>query len=165
MNSGLSIVLRPVTEDDLPVLRHIYASTRAEELAAVPWSAEQKEAFLTMQFQAQRADYQSNYPDATFDIVECEGQIAGRLYVHRRPAEIRIIDIALLPKHRGNGIGTHLLSELIAESEASEKPLSIHVEKQNPALRLYQRLGFTPTDESAVYLLMHRPRNTTAPCH
>ena len=82
------------------------------------------------------------------------GLAAGRLYVARWPAEIRIMDIALLPAHRGRGAGTALLRDLMAEAEAAEKPLTIHVERFNPALRLYLRLGFTPIEDKGVYLLL-----------
>jgi ribosomal protein S18 acetylase RimI-like enzyme len=82
---------------------------------------------------------------------------AGRLYVARWREEIRIVDIALLSEHRGMGIGTQLLRDLISESEDSGKPLSIHVERFNPALRLYERLGFRAVADKGVYLLMERP--------
>ncbi len=70
------------------------------------------------------------------------------------------MDIALLPERRNEGIGTHLLKSLIHESEASGKILSIHVERFNPALRLYERLGFRQKADKGVYLLMIRPPGT-----
>jgi ribosomal protein S18 acetylase RimI-like enzyme len=76
--------------------------------------------------------------------------------VARWPEEIRIVDIALLPEYRGMRIGTRLLRALISESEESGKPLSIHVERFNPALRLYERLGFRQKADKDVYLLMER---------
>lgn len=161
MTASPSIALRPITADDTELLYRIYAGTRTEELAPVPWTQEQKDAFLEMQFRAQHADYQRNYPDAAYDVIECDGVAAGRLYVHRLPAEIRVIDIAMLPDFRGNGIGTQLLSELIREAGSAGKPLSIHVEKQNPAMRLYQRLGFVPIGDTGVYLLMERSPHAT----
>ena len=85
-----------------------------------------------------------------------DGEPAGRLYVHRGPSEIRIVDIALLPEHRGGGIGTSLLEELSAEADAAGKSLTIHVERMNPALRLYDRLGFSVAEDKGVYLLLER---------
>ncbi len=84
------------------------------------------------------------------------GRPAGRLYVARWEDEIRIVDIALLPEHRGNGLGTALLRELIEEADAAGKPLSIHVEQNNPARPLYDRLGFEEAGEFGVYVLMRR---------
>lgn len=157
MTAAPAITLRPATEEDRPLLRRIYDSTRETELAMVPWTPEQKEAFLAMQFRAQDMDYHGNYPDASYDVVECDGKPAGRLYVHRRPAAVHILDIALLPESRGAGIGTFLLERLFDEAGKAGKPVSIHVEKQNPAMSLYRRLGFVETEDIGLYLLMQRP--------
>ncbi len=151
-DAGLS--RRPVCEDDRELLYRIYASTREEELAATDWSAEQREAFLRQQFAAQDAYYRENYPGAEWSVVLRRGEPAGRLYVHRRPAEVRLMEIALLPEHRGAGLGTALLEELMGEARAAGKPLTIHVEVYNPAMRLYRRLGFRPAEDRGVYLLM-----------
>ena len=143
---------------DREFLCRLYASTRQEELAPVPWSEPEKEAFLRLQFEAQDRHYQEHFPAAAFQIIELDARPIGRLYVDRRADEIRLIDIALLPEFRGAGIGTALLMELIDEAAAASKPLRIHVERFNPALRLYQRLGFRPLEEHGVYLLMeYRP--------
>lgn len=138
-------------------LLRLYATTRAEEMAMVTdWSDEQKDAFVRMQFQAQHAWYQEHYGDAQFDLVLVGGIPAGRLYVHRRATEIRLVDISLLPEYRNGGIGTTLLRELFDESAESGKPVTIHVEKYNPAMRLYERLGFIPIADRGVYLLLQR---------
>ena len=135
----------------------MYASTRAEELAVVPWDDAQKDAFLRMQFDAQDAWWRENYAEASFDVILADGEPAGRLYVHRGPSEIRIVDIALLPEHRGGGIGTSLLRELFTEADESGKSVTIHVERMNPALRLYERLGFAVAEDKGVYLFLERP--------
>ena len=139
---------------DQELLFRIYASTRAEELAPVPWTEAQKEAFLRMQFRAQSLDYAANYPDAEFLIILRDGVPAGRLYLDRRADELRIVDIALLPEHRGAGLGGAILRDLLAEAAAAGKPVRIHVERFNPALRLYERLGFRRTADLGVYYLM-----------
>jgi len=149
-----SLSLRPITPADVPFLAGVYASTRWEELAPTGWSEQQKALFCRMQFDAQAADYGKNYPDASFQIIECEGRPIGRLYVAREGKEIRIVDISLLPKFRGSGIGTKLLRDLQAEARAAGESLTIHVERFNPALQLYQRLGFEQIEDKGVYLLM-----------
>jgi ribosomal protein S18 acetylase RimI-like enzyme len=149
--------LRPVEDADRAFLVELYASTREEELAQVEWGPGAREAFVEQQFTAQDAHYRANYPGATLDVIEVEGEPAGRLYVHRGPADIRIMDIALAPPFRGRGIGTSLLRELMAEADASGRKLSIHVETNNPARSLYDRLGFRPAGEHGVYVLMERP--------
>jgi ribosomal protein S18 acetylase RimI-like enzyme len=155
--------LRPVTSEDGPFLYRLYASTRAEELAVVPWDEAQKEAFLRMQFHAQTKFYAESFPGAAFLMVLREGEPAGRLYVDRRGDEIRLLDIALLPEHRGAGLGTALLRDLTTEAAAAGKPLRIHVERFNPALRLYERLGFKLLQDEGVYYLMEwRPDDPAA---
>jgi ribosomal protein S18 acetylase RimI-like enzyme len=149
-----AITLHAVTDADTDFLRRVYASTRVAELAMTPWSDEQKEAFCRMQFDAQRSHYEKHYPAASHDIIQRGSVAAGRLYVDRGESEILIVDIALLPEHRGAGIGTKLLRELQEEARAAGKTLSIHVEKFNPALRLYERLGFLVKEDTGVYLLM-----------
>jgi ribosomal protein S18 acetylase RimI-like enzyme len=144
--------LRPVREGDAPFLFRVYASTRREELAQVDWSEAQKDAFLRMQFAAQTQHYREHYAEADFDVVECDGEPAGRLTVLRAPGEIRVVDLALLPPWRGRGIGGRLLRELLAEAAAAGLPVRVHVERTNPALRLYARLGFAPAAELGPYL-------------
>jgi len=150
------VTLRPIRDDDRELLCRVYTSTRWEELAPVPWTDEQKLAFCRSQFEAQHAYYQANYKGAAWLVIEHEGVPAGRLYVHRLEKEIRLVDITLLPEHRNAGIGSGLLRELITESTAAGKPLRIHVEKNNPALRLYERLVFVPIVDKGVYHLMER---------
>jgi ribosomal protein S18 acetylase RimI-like enzyme len=149
--------LRPAVDADREFLTVLYASTRAEELELVDWDEEARRAFIEHQFRAQDEHYRSNYPGATLDVIEVDGEPAGRLYVHRGPSDIRIMDIALAPGFRGRGIGTKLLRSLIHEAEGSARKLSIHVEMNNPARSLYDRLGFRPAGEHGIYVLMERP--------
>lgn len=148
------VTLRAAEPADEPLLCAVYASARAEELALTDWSLEQKAAFCGQQFTAQDAHYRQHYPTAQYSIIERDGVAIGRLYVDRWTQEIRIMDITLLPDHRGAGIGTGLLRELMDEAAGAGKALSIHVEKFNPALRLYERLGFCAKEDKDVYLLM-----------
>ena len=148
------LTLRPITPADHPFLWQVYASTRTAELAQVGWSSEQRQAFLDQQFNAQHTYYLDHYPTARFQIIERAGVPIGRLYVDEWPTEIRIMDIALLPQYRGQGIGTILLIEILARGAQLNLPVTIHVEMFNPALRLYERLGFRPIDEHGVYHLL-----------
>lgn len=148
------VALRPVEPCDDEFLYRVYAGTRTEELAIVPWDDAQKDAFLRAQFDAQSRWYRENYPRATNEMVVVDGEPAGRLYLHRGPTEIRIVDIALLPEYRGNGVGTSLLRDLLAEADAAGKRVTIHVERLNPALRLYERLGFSVVEDKGVYLFL-----------
>jgi ribosomal protein S18 acetylase RimI-like enzyme len=150
----IGLTFRRVTDADLPVLGRIYASTRAEELAPVPWSDADKAAFLDMQFRAQHAHYQQHYPEADWLMTMRGEENIGRLYLDRLPSQHRIIDIAFLPEYRGRGLGEALLRDLLDEAAAAGKPVSIHVEKLNPAMRLYRRLGFVTEEDKGIYDLM-----------
>jgi GNAT superfamily N-acetyltransferase len=148
------IALRPIAPEDDSFLAGVYASTRTEELAVTGWSDEEKAVFCRRQFDAQSAHYRENYPGASLQIIERDEIPIGRLYVAHWEREIRIMDIALLPEHRGAGLGTKLLRDLQQEARSTGKSLTIHVERFNPALRLYQRLGFQQIEDKGVYLLM-----------
>src|SRR5215471_9202075 len=63
------VTLRPVTAADDDFIFNCYASTRAQELAQVPWSPEQKEAFVRMQYRAQKQHYAAEAPQANHDII------------------------------------------------------------------------------------------------
>jgi ribosomal protein S18 acetylase RimI-like enzyme len=149
-----AIELRPIVPGDLEFLHKVYAGTRAEELAATGWDDVQKETFLRMQFDLQHRYYQETFPTASYAIILWHGQPAGRLYVDRRPGEIALIDIALLPELRGHGIGSHLMQSVLNEAKSAGKPVRIHVEKFNRALELYKRLGFQTIGDIGVYYHM-----------
>ena len=157
------IAFRKATDPDRPFLFRVYASSREEELARVLWSPEEKRAFLEQQFHAQDHEYKLHYRDADFLIVLVAGREAGRLYVGRAGDEILVIDIALLPEERGRGVGTSILSALVAEADESGRSMSLHVEPYNPALRLYKRLGFRVEENLTVYLRLGRPAGGTGP--
>lgn len=144
--------LRPATADDRDVLLAIYASTRADELALTDWSAAQCRAFVEMQFDAQWRHYGLQRPQSVCQLVLCDDGLApsrcvGRLWVDRPADGLHVLDIALLPEARGQGLGTALLRELMAEARQRIVPLTISVEIHNPARHLYQRLGFTAQGE------------------
>jgi ribosomal protein S18 acetylase RimI-like enzyme len=150
----MPVILRTVTPEDEAFLLKVYASTRAEELSRVPWSDEQREAFLKMQFAAQQLHYQTHNPTATHDLILLDAHPVGRLYVARREREIRILDLTLLPDYRNQGIGTPLIKELMTEAAQAGKPLTIYVESFNPSLRLFEHLGFSKIEDDGINYLM-----------
>jgi ribosomal protein S18 acetylase RimI-like enzyme len=161
--SAGTIALRPAADADRQFLGRVYASTREEELARVPFTPEQRDAFLAQQFHAQSAHYAAHYPDASFDVVLVGGEPAGRLIVDRGDDAVHIVDVALLPAVRGRGAGTRLLTGVIAEAEDRGLPTRIYVEHGNPARRLYERLGFEPVSEHGLHLLLSRPPAAAQP--
>ena len=153
----LDIGFRPALDEDRPFLFRVYASSRKEELAPVPWTPEQKQLFLEQQFHAQDHHYRTCYEGAEFLVILVDGRDAGRLYVYRSPGDILVMDIALLPEEQRRGVGTSILSGLVSEANGSGRSMSLHVEPNNPALRLYKRLGFRVEESVGVYLRLSRP--------
>jgi len=144
--------LRPIVDSDHDFLRALYAEVRAGELAPVPWPAEAKTAFLAEQADLQHRHYVANYPGADLLVIEDEASSPiGRIYVYRSKGEIRLMDIALLPAWRNRGIGSSLVGELMQEARSTGSSLTLHVEPNNPAQRLYARLGFQLIEHRGVY--------------
>ena len=138
-----AVALRPAGRSDEPFLRELYAETRAAELTATGWSPDQIDAFVCMQFDAQRADYERRFPNSAHSIVVDGDRAVGRIWVDRTPDEIRLLDLAIRDRDRGRGIGTRLLRELQDEARRAGVPLRHSVVKANvDAQRLYRRLGF-----------------------
>ena len=148
------MILRPATDADYDFMRRLYHSTREEEMRHFPLDDSQKRAFLDQQFAAQFQHYAQHYPTCERNIIEKNGEPAGRLWIDEWRDQIRLVDIALMPEHRGTGIGTKLVRDVLARGAAADKPVTIHVEAFNPALRLYERLGFVKVDTNGLYYLM-----------
>jgi GNAT superfamily N-acetyltransferase len=127
-------------------------------MALVPWSDEQREAFVRSQFDAQHSYYQAQFPDASYQVIMVDGQRAGRVYLLRESEAIRILDLTLLPQHRNSGVGTSLIREILAEADQAGRPVNIWVENFNPSLKLFERLGFVRVQEDGFNCLMeYRP--------
>lgn len=149
-----AVTLRPAADSDYDFMRRLYHSVRAEEMQQFPFDEAQKREFLDQQFSAQFAHYGIHYPTCERNIIEKDGQPVGRLWIDEWRDQIRLVDISLMPEWRGSGIGTGILRDVLARGQACGKPVTIHVEGFNPALRLYQRLGFEHVDTNGVYYLM-----------
>ena len=151
--NSMPITLRPVLPDDEPFLLEMYTHTRPD-VAGWGWGAAEQEAFLRMQFDIQQRAFAMQSPEASHQIILLGDQRVGRIIILRTDQQIRLSDIALLPQHRNKGIGASLIKSLCAEAARSDLPVQLQVVKSNPALGLYERLGFFRTGESAAYFQM-----------
>lgn len=151
-----ALSLRAASQVDSEFMYAVYAAGRAEELAAVPWTAEQKAQFLRSQALAQLTYYAEHYPNAEYSIVMLDGRDAGRILVEHRAEDLRLMDMGLLPEYRGRGVGTKLLADVILRAESLGLPVVLHVESFNPASRLYERFGFVDDGEVGAYRRMVR---------
>lgn len=153
--------LRKYTTDDIAFMQTLYASIREPELAMTNFNTQERHEFISQQFMAQYIHYTKHYCTDKFFIVEIAGQPVGRVFVDHWDNEIRIVDIALMPEHRGQGLGTHLFQQVMDDGKRLSLPVSVHVERNNPARFLYERLGFKlKTERDDVYLLMEWRPNT-----
>ena len=145
---------RLADDSDRGFLEVLYGTTRAAELAMVPWDDAQKAEFIAMQFNAQHTFYSEQFKDAEFGIIVKNDSDIGRLYLDQRATEIRIIDIALMPNYQKMGIGKALLLGVQSVAEGAGLPITIHVEKSNPAMALYKQLGYQMVEDQGVYDLL-----------
>ena len=150
----MALTLRLAEKDDDAFLFGLYAAVRLDEVGGWGWTEAQQEAFLKMQFNGQQAGYRRAYPDASHHIILKDGAAIGRLFVAKRDGALRLVDISLLPEHRGAGSGTKLIRDLQNEAEREGVPLRLQVMKTNPALRLYERLGFEVIEDAGAHLQM-----------
>ena len=148
------VALREAEESDKPFLISVYGTTREAELAMVPWSDEQRAAFVAMQYTAQADHYQRNYPESRQLVIYLDDQPVGRLYINRGPEEIRILDITVVPSFGGRGIGDYLIGELQGEARSAGKPLTIYVESYNPTMPFFEKRGFAPMGQQGAHILM-----------
>lgn len=148
------IALRDAGPEDAAFLARLYAETRRQEVSAWGWPPQQQEWFLQMQFDAQRRSYQASFPEAQDRIILCGDKPIGHVLTSDENGSIRLIDIALVEEERGQGIGTSLLRSLMQECLKNDRALHLQVAQGNPAMRLYQRLGFESAGGDAVYLRM-----------
>jgi ribosomal protein S18 acetylase RimI-like enzyme len=112
---------------------------------------------LDQQFRAQAADYVRNYPAGGHRIVELEGDPIGRVWLDRRPDELLVVDMAILPEHRSSGIGSLLLREIFADADAAGVRVRMTTSKTNPrAIALCKRLGFSVVDPDEVFVSLVR---------
>jgi ribosomal protein S18 acetylase RimI-like enzyme len=149
-----SIALRPTGTEDEEFLLRVYASTRREELAAIPWTDVQREAFFRMQFAAQKRAYEARYPEADHRVILSNGEMAGRIMTARTDEGIQLVDISLLPEYRNAGIGGFLIGNLLADAEREGVCVNLEVLQSNPAKHLYERLGFSKTSDHDIYSRM-----------
>lgn len=144
--------LRAASEADEAFLAALLASTRPVEVAAMP-SPQAAEQLFAMQRRGQRAAW-LGVPGTSEQVVLVDAAPAGHLVVREGEGELRLVDISLLPEHRGEGIGTELIGELQARAAAAGVPLVLHVDVGSAAERLYARLGFIAEARDQVRVAM-----------
>ena len=134
--------MRAETAEDGPFLLRLFLSVRMAALEPTGWPDPMKRAFLTSQFTLQTRHYAAAYANPDFLILTCGEEPVGRLCLAHTDADLRIVDVSLLPEHRGGGLGAALLQAVQAQAADSGRTVSLSVDMMNPAQNLYRRLGF-----------------------
>ena len=156
------LALRPVASpDDDDFLRELYMNSR-EDLSGVFADGEQMRQLLLIQFRAQAVTYSHQFPDASHDIVELDGDRIGRTILDRKTDAVHIVDISLVPDARGRGIGTAILSQVLDDCASTGRVCTLQVVKTNRAQTLYRRLGFEVTGDDGMRLSMRWSPNQTS---
>jgi ribosomal protein S18 acetylase RimI-like enzyme len=153
MTTTLAFALRAATPADADFEHFLYASTR-DDLR--PLGPEVFDGLVGMHFRAQSMSIKLDHPQADHKIVVVEDAPAGRLITDNSGEQIEVIDVALLPEFRGQGIGTSVLRGVLADADRLGRAVRLHVEKQSRAVRLYERLGFSISGDVGMYVAMSR---------
>ncbi|BDU71956.1 GNAT family N-acetyltransferase [Mesoterricola silvestris] len=156
MTGSSRVGLRPCGPADAEFLFQVFYHTRAEEFAPAGWDEARLTGFLRDQSQLQERHYHAAHPEAAFEVVEVDGVPAGRQYLDRTGPVFQLIDIALLPAHRGQGIGGELLERILREADGLGRTVALHVEPDNPARLWYRRLGFREGGQVGIHVSMRR---------
>jgi ribosomal protein S18 acetylase RimI-like enzyme len=143
---------RTAQAQDDAFLESLYASTRTEELRPWAWPETQVQAFLAQQSRAQSMGYRHQFGAEHDHIVQLDGEDIGRLFVAPVGPALCVVDIAVLPAWRNQGIGTQLLQQVLRTAAEQGRPVQLSVMRGNPAQRLYERLGFAVTAQDDLYL-------------
>jgi ribosomal protein S18 acetylase RimI-like enzyme len=153
MTTTLAFALRAALPTDVEFEQLLYASTR-EDLR--PLGPEVFDGLIGMQFRAQAMSIRLDHPRAERKIVLVDDAPVGRLVVDASAAHVELIDLALLPEFRNQGVGTGVVRVVLAQADRIGRAVRLHVEKQSRAVRLFERLGFTTSGDAGMYLALTR---------
>jgi GNAT superfamily N-acetyltransferase len=148
--------LRPETDADGWLLEALFADLRAVELSLLP-DEPMRHAFIRQQVDARERGWRDAWPDADRLVIVVADEPVGRLLVDVAVDGMHVVDVALLPGRRGQGIGTAVLDAVLSQADARGAPCELSVDRGSPAKRLYERLGFV---EVSCDELRHRMRRT-----
>ena len=148
------ITLRRVAPEEAAFWKEVFFDAVRAHFSVLNLAPFQLDALLEMQYAAQRADYEKNYPQADNDVILYDGAPVGRVILSTERGDLHLIDIAVLSRCRNLGVGTEILKWLFRQSRQTKMPVKFTVERNNRAFRLYERLGFKVVDETPSHFRM-----------
>lgn len=150
-----TVRLRPERQSDRDFRYALFCNSRLPEWDLVRPQKELFEHLMRHQFQAQTTSYLNFFPNARFDIIELGNEPIGRIVVDRPGDKVHIVDQAIVPQRRNQGIGAAIMRFLMDEARAAGLPVHLKVADNNdPSMRLYVRLGFVPIEQIPAYIAM-----------
>ncbi len=142
---------READSHDDAFMRTLWARTHGEQFSVLP--PELGARLCTQQYEAQLAHYEQSYPDMTVHVLRWKGLDAGRLMLLDRQDAVDVLDLAILPEHQGQGLGSRVLRRI--KDHAGPRVVKLAVEKNRPrAQELYERLGFEAASDSNTHVFM-----------
>lgn len=150
--SSNTLTIRPAGPADEAFFVALYRSTR-DDLLALPADPAMIDGLVAMQHRMQAAGYRHSYPQAEYQVLERGGVAVGRLVTALAGDVVRVIDIAVLPQARGQGVAGEALRRLQAQAAAEGRGAALAVRKDNAAARrLYAALGFAVAGDNEMDL-------------
>ena len=110
----------------------------------------------------QRLEFDRRFREQVVSVIETADGDVGALWLEPRPDSVYVEEIQIVPASQRRGLGTAVLSRLIAESAARGLAVELAVLPRNAdARRLYKRLGFTATrvEDPFVYMRIDSNRD------
>src|SRR5947209_7474365 len=113
----MPLSVRPAVPQDEQFLYSLVYQTMFEQLYAAAWDPAIRDHLLNLQIRAKHSSYAMQFPQADHAIIVLDGEAAGRMIIDRSGPFHHLVDISILPKYRGAGIGTRLILALCTEAE------------------------------------------------
>lgn len=158
-----SFALRAEVETDAAFRLALFRTSRGPGWDQLPLPADMLARVMEQQFHAQTQGYRAAYPQARLEIVTMNTEPVGRLATQRDADALHLIDIAVVPERRGQGIGGAILRALMDEAAATGRPVTLHVARDNlAAQRLYHRLGFALAGADETHLTLAWPAGSAS---
>ena len=138
----------------LPIIRAIWCETNAGSLG-LEYEGPIVDLML-LQYSAKMAQYQTQYPNLQQRIAYFQKKASGYIMWSLENDELVVVDIAVLTAYQRKGIATELLQQCIKTANQNKKPVRLTVTRDNPAISLYLRMGFTIVSSNHVHHQMQR---------
>jgi ribosomal protein S18 acetylase RimI-like enzyme len=149
----MKVTLKKADQNYVDFAKKIFFQHKTNELNAHQWPDQVLLPILENQFNAQEIAYKIKFPNAERFFLMLKDLPVGILLLNKDKS-YHIINIIIDSQFQGQKIGTSVLSDIIEHAKTENKQVTLKVDRRNPALRLYMRLGFEITTEDEIYVSM-----------